>query len=57
MYFKDLKRWVVIKMFVKNIPGSNCIREEAILETIWFTNYFTKSVTNVSTEQDSANGR
>ena len=33
MFFEDLKRWVVIKMFDKNIPGSNCIREEAILES------------------------
>ena len=30
MFFKNIKRWDIIKMFNKNIPGGNCIREETI---------------------------
>ena len=30
MFFKDVTRWDVIKMFNKDIPGSNCIREKTI---------------------------
>ena len=31
MVFKDIKRWDDIKMFDKDIPGSNCIRENLFL--------------------------
>ena len=30
MFFKNIKRWDIIKMFNKKIPGYNCIREETI---------------------------
>ena len=30
MFFKNFKRWDFTKMFNKNIPGSNCIREKTI---------------------------
>ena len=30
MFFKNIKGWDIIKMFNKDIPGSNCICEETI---------------------------
>ena len=36
MIFKDIERWEVIKMFDKDIPRSNCVREEAIHVSIGF---------------------
>ena len=51
MFFKNIKRWDVIKMFNKDIPRSSRIREKTIHVSVRFTYYFTKSVTDVSTEQ------
>ena len=31
MFFKNIKRWDVIKRFNKDIPGSNCIREKLFM--------------------------
>ena len=45
--FKDIKRWDVIKMFDKNIPGNSCVREETIPVSNGFTQYFAKSVPNM----------
>ena len=47
---EGIKRWKVIEMFNKYVPGSNIVRKESIPVSWWFTSHLS-NVTNICTIQ------